>query len=97
MLGDLAICGAESAPGLLQRLCSLIKNGKIPSVDEEAVPLATGAAIVLECDQVLGVGFILLAAFLFWVYPKRATFGFFLFALSRDCGCTTMSEHLKHW
>ncbi len=47
----------------------------------QAVPLATGAAIVLECDQVLGVGFILLAAFLFWVYPKRATFGFFLFAI----------------
>jgi hypothetical protein len=29
----------------------------------------------------LGIGFILLAAFLVWVYPRRSTFGFFLFAI----------------
>jgi hypothetical protein len=46
-----------------------------------AVPLTTGASIVLECDQVLGVGFVVLGAFLFWVYPKRSTLGFFLFAI----------------
>jgi hypothetical protein len=43
--------------------------------------LALAADIVLELDQVLGVGFVLLAAFLVWVYPRRSTFGFFLFAI----------------
>ncbi len=37
--------------------------------------------IVLELDQVLAVGFILLAAFLAWVHPRRSTFGFFLFSI----------------
>jgi hypothetical protein len=37
--------------------------------------------IVLELDQILGIGFILLAAFLVWNYPRRSTFGFFLFSI----------------
>jgi len=43
--------------------------------------LSVADDIVLEADQVLGIGFILLAAFLVWVYPRRSTFGFFLFAI----------------
>ncbi len=37
--------------------------------------------IVLEADQILGIAFILLAAFLVWNYPRRSTLGFFLFAI----------------
>ena len=37
--------------------------------------------IVLVADQLLGIAFILLAAFLVWNYPRRSTFGFFLFAI----------------
>lgn len=43
--------------------------------------LSVPADIVLELDQILGIAFILLAAFLVWNYPRRSTFGFFLFSL----------------
>lgn len=44
-------------------------------------PLDVAAAVVLEIDQMLGIGFILLGAWLAWAFPRRSTFGFFLFAL----------------
>lgn len=44
-------------------------------------PLSLQSAIVLELDQVLGIGFVLLALFIVWMYPRRSTFGFFLFAV----------------
>jgi hypothetical protein len=44
-------------------------------------PLPADGDVVLELDQILGVGFILLAAFLVWTYPRRSTLGFFLFAI----------------
>jgi hypothetical protein len=45
------------------------------------VPMHLDGSVVLEIDQVLGVAFILLAVFLVWVYPRRSTLGFFLFAI----------------
>lgn len=47
----------------------------------EEEPLSIAGDVVLELDEALGIGFILLAAFLVWVYPRRSTLGFFLFAI----------------
>jgi hypothetical protein len=38
-------------------------------------------SVVLELDEICGIGFILLGAFLVWVRPARVTWGFFLFAV----------------
>ena len=50
-------------------------------VRADEAPLTLGGAIVLELDELLGIGFILLALFLVWAYPRRSTLGFFLFAI----------------
>jgi hypothetical protein len=47
----------------------------------ETPPLSVGETIVLELDELLGIGFILLALFLVWTYPRRSTLGFFFFAI----------------
>jgi hypothetical protein len=44
-------------------------------------PLSESADVVLELDQILGIGFVLLAVFIVWMYPRRSTLGFFLFAI----------------
>jgi hypothetical protein len=58
-------------------------NGKHVLVTIKATEedLSVAGDIVLELDQVLGIGFILLAAFLAWNYPRRSTLGFFLFSI----------------
>jgi hypothetical protein len=58
-------------------------NGKhvLVTITAAEEDLTVADDIVLELDQVLGIGFILLAAFLVWNYPRRSTLGFFLFSI----------------
>lgn len=61
----------------------IARSGKERTVTLRATPrpLTPVESFVLELDELAGIGFILLAAFLIWVHPTRATLGFFLFAV----------------
>jgi hypothetical protein len=58
-------------------------GGRDRSVPLHAREHRLGAAesLVLELDELAGIAFVLLAAFLVWAHPTRATLGFFLFAV----------------